>query len=124
MKEDIIAMALEAGYSSAEVAAAKKDIARRDHQRHPLGTRDKAGRFHAQERTVRVAAARTPSREWPWSEMTAARTAEHCAEVFGVEPLHVKRIARALALVPTERVSNHARLELLAKGGKVLKPVR
>lgn len=51
---------------------------------NPAGEFDKVGRFYPDDRTVAVRAVRAPSKAYPYSEMNAARTAPHCAEVCGV----------------------------------------
>lgn len=69
------------------VAAAIEYMRRKDRKTHPPGTFDSAGRFYADERTFATRTCRTPSRSWPFSEMKAARTVAHVAEVFDVEDL-------------------------------------
>ena len=89
-------IAKKAGYSKADIAAGIEFYNRKNRLTNPPGSFDKAGRFHADERTATVARVRGPSRAYPYSEMKAARTADHCAELFGATPLHVKRICKAL----------------------------
>ena len=89
-------IAKRAGYSKADIAAGIEFYNRKNYITNPPGYRDKAGRFYADERTASVARVREPSRAYPNSERKTARTADHCAELFGATPLHVKRICRAL----------------------------
>lgn len=117
-------IAREAGYPPAAIEAAIEHHARRTRLKHPPGRFDKAGRFHAEERTEKVSAVRSPSRAWPLSEQKAARTAEHCAEVYDVEPLYVKRIAKALNIDLDSAESCHETLERLAEIRRILKPVK
>lgn len=104
------------GYADTAADAATEYLSRRDRGTNPPGRFDSAGRFTAAERTDTVCGVRTPSRAYPYPELTAARTAKHCAEVYQVERLAVIRIARALEsaavagkLQPGKDVSAHAR---------------
>lgn len=97
IKEKIEALASELAYSEAEITAAFEFADRKSRRAHPPGTRDNAGRFYAAERTNATDDCRQPSRAFPFSQMKAARTAKHCAEINGVNCVtHVSRIARAL----------------------------
>jgi hypothetical protein len=82
----------------------------------PPGVFDRARRFHASERSSIVEAARTPSRAWPYSEMRAARTAAHVAEMQGCidNVTEVRRIGEAW-----DRVYDGATVE---DARKLLKP--
>lgn len=113
----------EAGYAEAAVNAATEFWKRKNRMSNPPGKFDSAGRFYAAEQTSRVANVRAPSRAHPYSEMQAARTAEHCAEVAGVESLDVKRISRAIgaAIEAMEADSAHGRLAAFEAVGKALK---
>ncbi|MFT9015100.1 MAG: hypothetical protein ABF990_05105 [Acetobacter sp.] len=66
------------------VAAAVEYMRRKARKVHPPGTFDNAGRWYADEKTCAVALCRSPSRAWPYSQMKAARTVAHVAEVFDV----------------------------------------
>ena len=88
--------AKKAGYSKADILAGIDYYERKNRITDPEGFFDKAGRFYAKERTQKVLLAREPSRAFPYSEMKAARTADHCAELYGATPLYVKRICKAL----------------------------
>lgn len=83
-------------FSKAELAAGKEYFQRKNRKTNPPGTFDNAGRFFASERTYSVRACREPSRRWPYSEMQGARTADHCAELFDVDALAVKRVCKIL----------------------------
>lgn len=76
--------------------AADEFVARRDRVRHPPGEFDKAKRFYAAERTQATENCRRPSREWPYPQLLAARSAKHVAEVFSVNALYVKRAAKMI----------------------------
>jgi hypothetical protein len=95
---DIAAIAGELGYSNEDLAAARAYVARRDRTAHPAGHFDKARRFclNGSERGACCAAIREPSRAFPYSEMTHARSAEHVASLHGVEALSVKRLAKLI----------------------------
>lgn len=69
------------------VAAAIEYMRRKARKTHPPGTFDNAGRWYADERTSAVRCCRDPSRAWPYSQMKAARTVAHVAEVYGVDYL-------------------------------------
>lgn len=94
---DIRELTERLGYTAAEFHAAACFFRRKNRLEHPPGGFDGAGRFIAEERTEAVCRARSPSRKWPYSQMNAARTAEHCAELYDAGNLtHVRRIAAAL----------------------------
>jgi hypothetical protein len=127
--ERVRGIALRAGYTLNDINAGIAFVRRRDRIEHPPGHFDRAGRFYASERTKSVRFCRAPSRRWPYPEMHAARTAAHCAEVFGArEVLAVRRVARALdlaaagasdaalivALAPVGTASAHVRAALAA----------
>jgi|GEM_PF-5417453 len=98
--------AFAAGYTANEIKAGTEFHNRKNRLENPPGHFDKAGRFFASERSESVRTCRQPTRSFPYSEMHAARTAAHCAEVFEAEePLHVKRFDKAcerLKELPTE----------------------
>lgn len=73
-------------------------IARQSRASHPAGTFDKAGRFFLadSERSECCRSIRCPSRAWPYSEMVHGRTAEHVAELFGVDAREIRRLARQM----------------------------
>lgn len=84
------------GYTAAEIRAGLAFFDRKTRRTNPPGEFDKQGRFYADERTEAVQSVRSPSKAWPMSEMLAARTAAHCAELFDAEELlAVKRVAKA-----------------------------
>ncbi|MGJ8547521.1 MAG: hypothetical protein ACSHWZ_18895 [Sulfitobacter sp.] len=96
-KETVAIMAGELFYSEKEIAAGFEFYDRKNRLSHPPGEWDKAGRFFAEERSSIVSNCRAPSRRFPFSEMLAARTAAHCAEIAGLDSsTYVKRIALAL----------------------------
>jgi hypothetical protein len=98
----VSAAAAAAGYTSEEVKAGLEFAARKARRADPPGSFDNGGRFFAKERTRPVLTCRAPSRSFPYPELLAARTAAHCAEVFGAESLlAVRRVAKARDLLDT-----------------------
>ncbi|WP_152449666.1 hypothetical protein [Roseivivax sp. THAF197b] len=95
MEPTIKQISEERGYSAADISAGNMFYKRKNRLENPPGEFDKAGRFEAYERTASVTNARTPSRAYPYSELKAARTAKHCAELCAEKELHTKRICRA-----------------------------
>lgn len=92
----LTALATELLYTRAEALAALRYSDRKSRREHPPGHFDRAGRFYADERTESVLSCRSPSRAYPYPEMTAARTAAHCAELHDADNVtHVRRIATA-----------------------------
>lgn len=92
----LIALASELLYDRAEALAALRYSDRKARRENPPGEFDRAGRFYADERTDAVLSCRSPSRAYPYPEMTAARTAAHCAELHDAgDVTHVRRIALA-----------------------------
>jgi hypothetical protein len=114
------------GYTRAEIEAGVTFFKRKERLSNPPGNFDKAGRFEAAERTYAVMSVRSPSRAHPYPEMSAARTSKHCAELFEVDALAVKRIARVLDLENNlpDNVSQHAFLAATVEASKILKPMK
>ncbi|KEO53437.1 hypothetical protein [Thioclava pacifica] len=95
-RHDFAVFAMSLAYTGDEIAAAFEYIDRKERRTHPPGEFDHRGRFFAAERTLAVRFCRAPSARWPFPQMRAARTADHCAELFDVEDAkHVKRLALA-----------------------------
>lgn len=90
----ITTLARSRGYTEADIRAGIECAKRKSRLAHPPGTFDKAGRFYASEPFA--SPVRPPSRAYPNSHMLHARTAGHCAHVYGATPLHVKRIVKAI----------------------------
>lgn len=91
-----ITAAAEEGVPMNVINAGADFYNRKNRRTDPPGKFDKVGRFYADEQTYAVRNVRSPSKNWPYSQMNAARTAAHCAEVRGVDDeqlLIVKRIA-------------------------------
>ena len=89
--------AAAAGVAENVIRAGVMFYNRKNRLTNPPGDFDKRGRFYADERTRAVRQCRSPSAAWPYSQMTAARTAQQCAQVCGVSEddlLTVRRIAR------------------------------
>lgn len=117
-------IAAQKGYTTRELEAAQEYLSRRDRRKNPPGSFDKAGRFYAAERTTRVEKVRSPSRFYPYSEMTAARSADHVAEVFDVRPIAVKRLAKAIeAETAAQAGTAHQRLEIIQEIDRMLKTI-
>jgi hypothetical protein len=123
MDETVKSLALSAGYSDADIAAGWEFYRRKHRLAHPPGKFDAAKRFFAEERTKKVRDARRPSRAFPLSEMGAARTSEHCAELFEAVPLHVRRIAKALDAVAAQDITAHEHIEQVDQAARILKKV-
>lgn len=112
------------GYTEADVAAGLEHFLRSKRMKHPPGSVDKAGRFTPFEQSTAVTQVRAPSRRFPYPEMRAARTAKHCADVYGADELAVKRYARALKIcldLPSSTALEKA--ALVGAASKVLKSV-
>lgn len=115
----VTAAAKNACYTDAEIRAGLAFSDRKARRAHPPGTSGKGRKFYADERTDTVLSAREPSWKWPFPEMTAARTAAHCAEVYKAESLlAVKRVGRARDLFESNPDVTEGELK------QVLKPVR
>ena len=90
-------LAGQLGYSPNEIEAGINFADRKSRRAHPPGRWDDAGRFYAKERTTSVRTCRAPSRRRPYSQMKAARTAAHCAEIAEASSVtYVRRIALAV----------------------------
>ena len=118
-------IAISQGYNATEIEAGIEYFKRKNRLNNPLGNFDNAKRFYANERTDSVEKVRSPSRAYPYSEMKAARSAAHCAEVHNVKPIAVKRIEKSLALENSlpRQLSQHERIAAGAKIKKILKPL-
>lgn len=116
--------ALDQGYTEADFRAGLEFYKRKNRLSNPPGQFDSAKRFWASEETYVVCGARTPSRAYPFSQMTAARTAKHCAAVFDSEDLHVKRIAKAIETLSENPASAHAAANQMLRIKKILKKVK
>ena len=115
-KDKLRKLASEAVYSESEIAAGIEFSDRKARRSHPPGSWDNAKRFFAAERTQAVTLCRSPSRAWPFSEMSAARTAAHRAEVYRANSLtHVRRIGSALDKLAADETEDAVR-RLLSSG--------
>lgn len=125
LNETLSKIAGPRGYTKNDVAAGVDFFGRKERLTDPAGDFDKAGRFYAAERTNSVISVRGPSAAWPYSQMNAARTADHCAEVHGANALHVRRIAKAAAVLVElgERPTAHALMESKGHVLRILKKV-
>ena len=113
LKDKLRKIASDASYSESEIAAGIEFSDRKARRTHPPGAWDRAKRFFAAERTTAVTLSRSPSRAWPLSEMQAARTAAHCAEVYQASCLtHVRRIGSALDKLAADETEDAVRLYL------------
>tara|TARA_Y100000815_G_C13332034_1_gene496397 strand:- start:101 stop:481 length:381 start_codon:yes stop_codon:yes gene_type:complete len=117
-------IAKSAGYTDADINAGWEFYLRKNRKKNPPGEFDKAKRSTAKERTSKVIDARPPSRSFPCGKMSAARTAEHCAELYGATPLDVKRIAKACETYDEGAKSAHEQIEQVPEISKILKKVK
>ena len=80
------------------LSAAKEFLGLKERKTHPVGCRDKSGRWHPDdsERQACCSFIRQPSRSWPNSLQAHCRTAEHVAEKHGVSASDVRKAAHLL----------------------------
>ena len=115
-KTDINIVTLHNAFSSIkkvppEFMAASLYLIRRDRWDNPEGCFDNAGRWYAHGRDAAVMApCRTPSRAWPYSEMTSCRTLHHCARYYEADTMSTQRAARAI-----EHITNGNKLPKTAE---------
>lgn len=76
--------------------AAREFLELRDRTKNPPGHFDKAGRWYPDNYFPCCNAVRSPSRAWPYSELTHARTGKHVAARFGVNETELRRSARQI----------------------------
>ena len=79
-----------------EDVAAREFIALRARAKNPPGSFDSARRWYPDQYFSCCSNVRSPSRAWPFSELTHARTARHVAARFGVDESAVRKRARQL----------------------------
>ena len=85
------------GYPYPELQAASLYLIRRDRLGHPDGYFDEKGRWYAHGQDAAVMApCRSPSRNWPYSEMLSCRTLKHCARYYDADTRLTRRAARAI----------------------------
>lgn len=79
--------------------AATEFQARRTRQANPNGSFDRHGRWYPKdsEKCPICSEIRNPSKRWPYTLLLHCRTATHVAARAGLQPLEVKRAARAMA---------------------------
>lgn len=110
IKNTLSRIASDLAYTTCEIAAGIEFADRKARRSHPSGEWDTAGRFYSDERTAAVDGCRSPSRAWPFSQMTAARTAAHCAELYNAECVkHVRRLGSALDKLVAEEPESRVR---------------
>jgi len=78
--------------------AVKEYIALRDRKSHPDGTFDSGGRFYLTEKHECCRGIRTPSRAFPYSEMTHGRTLKHVAMCHGVNESECRKVLKTTIL--------------------------
>lgn len=123
----IFEKAIATGYTEEEAKAGLMFAARKSRRNDPPGSFDRAGRFEAAERTQAVLKARAPSRRFPYAEMGAARTAAHCAELYGADSvIAVKRVCRARDFLGSDewKESAHGLMAAMAELDRIMKPVK
>ena len=78
--------------------AAETFLARQARSQHPAGNFDNAGRWSAtgSERQACCNAVRSPSRAFPYSEMTHCRTAKHIAHLTGQDEHAIVKAAHEI----------------------------
>lgn len=78
--------------------AARLYIARRDRVAHPCGQTGRGGKWYPSDNEHRDCCdhIRAPSYAYPWSLSTHCRSAEHVAELCGVDAKALRTAARAL----------------------------
>ncbi len=71
--------------------------ARQDRREHPAGKFDKAGRWYSADDEWQPCCntIRSPSRGYPYSYMTHCRSAEHVANLCGVDVAELRKLANA-----------------------------
>ena len=69
--------------------------ARQERREHPEGRRDNGGRWRPteNERQECCNGVRSPTRAWPWSLMLHCRTAQHIANLYGVDASELRKAA-------------------------------
>jgi hypothetical protein len=74
-------------------------LSRKSRQSHPIGVFDKARRWEpvAPETQNCCGGIRRPSKAYPYSLMTHCRSAEHIANLFGVDKKEMKCVAKGMA---------------------------
>lgn len=82
----------------------------KDRLTHPKGIFDSANRFYIAEKHPCCAGIRSPSRNYPYSQMTHARSLEHIAHDFSVER-HMSAI-RKIANTLSKKGEDEARKRL------------
>lgn len=80
-KEDKMEMALQCYFR------------RKERTENPSGNFDKQGRFYPNSEELQPCCTyiRIPSKNWPYSLMVHCRSAEHIANIFGVEVKELRR---------------------------------
>lgn len=89
-------VASQAASDDSLVMAVQVYLQRKSRTAHPNGSFDSARRWYpsASEKCSNCDSIRSPSRSYPFSLMTHCRSVDHVAELFGVDPLELKRAAR------------------------------
>lgn len=110
------------GYRVKEIFAGLEYYRRKNREVYVPGEFDKDGRFHSSEDTQYMRETAGPTRNWPYSEMNAARSVGHCAQLFGVEELHIKRLCRAFEALYKERTDDADLKNILKRPVRPKKP--
>lgn len=84
------------GFQADEIAGARTYVSRRDRQTHPPGRFDSAGRFWAEEHFPCCAGLRSPSRAYPYPQMTHCRSLDHVAHLHNAHRARVRAAVRLL----------------------------
>lgn len=110
------ALARDADYTDAEIQAGIAFSDRKSRRTNPPG-RFVDKKFYASEHTTATKSS-VPTRRWPYTQLLAARTAGHCAEIHQADDVsNVRRLCLALdRLIRNEIVADVE--NLLKKGIK------
>lgn len=112
------------GYNDAVLSAADDAISLQRRLSHPAGKFDDVGRFFLAQRFACCATVRSPSSDYPHTEMVHGRSLRHVAHLHDVPKLHVQRMVRALEAVVSCRngaATAHIRAQMHVKLRHILK---
>ena len=78
--------------------SAVKFLNRKNRNEDPEGEFDNGGRWYPEGKDAEVFdySHRSPSRAYPYSYLTACRTAEHCAKLYGADVHQVRKASNIM----------------------------
>lgn len=84
-------------FSPAELEAGSEYLSRKERRSHPKGDFDNAQRWFPKTEEICECCSyiRSPSRAYPFSYMLHCRTAQHVANLFGVDVKRARKAAKA-----------------------------